>query len=229
MARVDVKEIGAKRSLDVVGQAEAEHVHIKGHDRFYVCDSQHDMTEAERPGAKARDRTARAERRIVDFGAMERLQPVPGRITKRDQRANSSRIGQRPRLRRYSNLRAFQPGSERVQCRAIGHFPTEEARPVAHCAVDHNALLAVIHTEGKKGIATFDRLKTHHVGAEVPPIVKLVRSESGVTERADHGVSPSNAGVAPADLTQNPTLIFPPVHGIRSLDAAALPWCLRKP
>jgi hypothetical protein len=40
------------------------------------------MADAERAGAESGNRTARAERRIVDLGAVKCFEPIAGRILK---------------------------------------------------------------------------------------------------------------------------------------------------
>ena len=59
MPRIDVEEVGPKWLLDVVAKTEAEHVDVERHHGIDVLDRQHGVAEAERAGAKARDRTAR--------------------------------------------------------------------------------------------------------------------------------------------------------------------------
>src|SRR5450755_3104686 len=73
MPRVDVKEVGAKRPLHVVGKRKAEQVDIERHHRVDVLDRQHRVAEAERTGAEAGNRTAGTERGVVDLGAVKCL------------------------------------------------------------------------------------------------------------------------------------------------------------
>src|SRR5450432_4773724 len=58
MPRVDVKEVGAKRPLHVVGKRKAEQVDIERHHRVDVLDRQHRVAEAERTGTETGNRTA---------------------------------------------------------------------------------------------------------------------------------------------------------------------------
>src|SRR5258708_4129357 len=51
MPRVDVKEVGAKRLLHVVGKPEAEQVDVEQHHRVDVFDRQHGVAKAEPGGA----------------------------------------------------------------------------------------------------------------------------------------------------------------------------------
>src|SRR5262249_37821643 len=123
------------------------------------------------------------------------------------------------------NTSALQPCGERIERGSVGHLPAEETRTVGNGAVDHDALLAVIHTEGEQRIAAFDRLKSEQVGAEMPPIVELVRGEPVRSESPEHCVSPSLRRHQPRlTVGDNPTPNFGPVHRRSSLDAAALPW-----
>src|SRR3984893_11456449 len=85
MPRVDVKEVGAKRSLHIVGKPEAKEVDIERHHRVDVLDRQHRVAEAERTGAETGNRTAGTERGVVDLGAGTCLEAIAGRIAKRNQ------------------------------------------------------------------------------------------------------------------------------------------------
>src|SRR5690348_6657084 len=144
------------------------------------------MAKAERSGAESRDGAAGAERRLVDLRTVKGLQPVAGRIVKRDQRGDAPCVGEGAWLRRHRDARALQPRRQRLEGRVIRHLPAEKARTVAHRAIDHDALLAVIHAEGEQRIAALDRLQSHQVGAELPPVVELVRSEAGISQTPDH-------------------------------------------
>src|SRR5712692_11490840 len=101
MPRVDMKEVGAKRLLHVVAEPEAEHVDVERHHRVDVFDRQHGVSKAERTGAEAGNRTAGAERRIVDLGAVKCLETIARRIVKRNQAANASAICEHLRLGCY--------------------------------------------------------------------------------------------------------------------------------
>ena len=93
MPRVDVKEVGTKRFLHVVAEPKAEQVDVERHHRVDVLDRQHGVAQSERPGAEAGNRTAGAKRRIVNLGAVKRLQPIARRVVKRNQAANAPVIG----------------------------------------------------------------------------------------------------------------------------------------
>ena len=196
MPRVDMEEVGAKRLFDVVGKSEAEHVDIERHHGFDVLDRQHGVPEAERAGAKARDRTSRHERRVVDLGAMKRFQPVAGGIAKRDQAADAPCVGQRLRLGRDLHAGLFQPGRQRIKRGAVCDLPAEEARPFAHRAVDDDALLAVIHPERQQRIAALHRLQPDEAGPELPPVLEVGRSEPGISQTQQcHRLPPSFANL----------------------------------
>src|SRR5580704_7190153 len=82
MARVDMKEVGAKRPFDVVAEPEAEQVDIERHHCVDVLDREHGMADTERAGAETGNRTAGAEWRVVDLGAVKCFEPIAGRILK---------------------------------------------------------------------------------------------------------------------------------------------------
>src|SRR5467141_2330265 len=84
MSRIDMKEVGAKRLLHVVGKPEAQQVDIEPHHRVDALDRQDGVAEAERTGAETGNRAARAKRRIVDLGAVKCLQSIARRIPKRN-------------------------------------------------------------------------------------------------------------------------------------------------
>src|ERR1700730_9328702 len=174
MARVDVEEIGAERLFDVIRESEAEQIDIERHHRVDIFHRQHGMAETERPGAEARDRTARLEWRLVDLGAVKRLQPIAGRVPKRNQRANAPLIRKRLRLGRDRDAFALQPRGERIERGRIANFPAEEARAFAHRTVDDDELLAVVHPERQQGVAALYRLQADKAGPELPPILEMV-------------------------------------------------------
>ena len=121
---------------------------------------------------------------------MEDFEPVAVGIAERDQRGDAPRIGQRFRLGGDSNAHALQLRRERIERGGIRNFPAEEARAVAHRAIDHDALLAVVHPEGEQGIAALDRLEAEQGSAERPPVVELVRPEACISESFQHGAPP---------------------------------------
>src|SRR5882724_6618057 len=147
MPRVDVKEVGAKRLLHVVGKPEAEQVDVERHHRVDVFDRQHGVAKTERAGAETGNRTAWTERRVVDFRTVKYLQTIAGRIAKRNQTANTPVVSKRLRLGGNVNPGLFQPRRERFQRCRVGNLPAEEPRAVRHRAVDDDTLLAVVHPE----------------------------------------------------------------------------------
>ena len=119
---------------------------------------------------------------VVDLGAVKRLEPIAGGIAKRNQAAHAPRVGQRLRLGRDLDAGRFQPGGERVQRGGVRDLPAEEARAFAHRAVDHDALLAVVHPERQQRIAALDRLQADQAGAELPPVVQRIRPEARISQ-----------------------------------------------
>ena len=140
------------------------------------------MPEPERAGAESRNRSSGHEGRIVDLGAVKGLQPVAGRIMKRNQAADAPGVGQRLRFGGDGHAGFFQPRGQRIQRRTVGNLPAEEARAFAHRAVDHDALLAVVHPERQQGIAALDRLQPDQAGPELPPVLEVIRSETGISQ-----------------------------------------------
>src|SRR5262249_49468368 len=98
------------------------------------------------------------------------------------------------------NARRLEPRRQRIERGAVSDLPAEEAGAVAHGAVDHDALLAVVHAEGEQRIAALHRLEAHHIGAELPPVLQRRRSEPGISQSCDHDASPWMSGVNPGGL-----------------------------
>ena len=124
---------------------------------------------------------------------------------------DAPRVGQRLRLGGHLDAGLFQPGRERVQRRGIGDLPAEEARAFAHRAVDDDALLAVVHPERQQRIAALDRLQADQPGAELPPVVELVRPEPGISQTQQSPCLASlvhSARFVRRCLGVNPTHIF---------------------
>jgi len=140
------------------------------------------VAKAERAGAETGNRTARTERRVVDFRAVIYLQTIAGRITKRNQAANTPVVSERVRFGGNVNLGLFQPRRERVQRCRVGNLPAEETRTVRHRAVDDDALLPVVHPECQQGRAALYRLQADQSGSELPPVVERGRSEPGISQ-----------------------------------------------
>ena len=120
--------------------------------------------EIERPGT---------ERRVVDLGAVKRLQPIAGGIAKRNQAANAPGIGQCLRLGRDLRLRPFPAGPRAHPARRASATSQPKKRaPSPHRAIDDDALLAVVHPECQQRIAALHRLQADQAGAELPPILE---------------------------------------------------------
>ena len=119
---------------------------------------------------------------VVDLGAVERLEAIAAGIAKRNQAAHAAGIGKGLRLGRDLDSGRFKPGRELVQCCGVGDLPAEEARALRHRAVDHDALLAVVHPEGQQRIAPLDRLQADQPGPELPPVVERIRPEARITQ-----------------------------------------------
>src|SRR6185369_4388204 len=152
------------------------------------------MPEPERTGAESRDRSSRRKRRVVDLGAVKRLQPVAGWIVKRNQAADAPGIGQRLWLGGDRHAGFFQPRRQRIQRRAVGDLPAEEARTISQGAVDHDALLAVVHPACQQRVAALDRLQSDQAGPELPPVLAVISSEAGISQTQQcHRLPPSIA------------------------------------
>src|SRR5262249_21740291 len=83
MARIDVQEAGDEWFGVIVGESKAERGAIERHQglqRFRPVDVEHDVTQSQGTGAKARNTTSRAERLGRRFTAVEQFQPVADRI-----------------------------------------------------------------------------------------------------------------------------------------------------
>ena len=101
---------------------------------------------------------------------------------KRNEAADAPGVGQRLRFGGDGHAGFFQPRGQRIQRRTVGNLPAEEARAFAHRAVDHDALLAVVHPERQQRIAALDRLQPDQAGPELPPVLEVIRSETGISQ-----------------------------------------------
>lgn len=116
------------------------------------------------------------------IGGMKRLEAVAGGVAKRDQATHPPAICERLRLRGHRDAGALQPCRQRVEGRTVGHLPAEEPCAFALGAVDHDALLAVVHPEREQRIAALDCLQPDEASAELPPVVERVGAEASISE-----------------------------------------------
>jgi hypothetical protein len=126
------------------------------------------------------------ERRVVDLGAEERLQPVAGGIAKRDDGRDAPRIGQPHGLGRDADLGGLESGCERIQRRGVLDLPAEETCAFGHGRIDDDALLAVVHPKRELRIAVLHRLEADQIGPELPPLRQIIRSEPGIAQSLQH-------------------------------------------
>ena len=130
----------------------------------------------ERPGT---------ERLVGDLRAVERLQPIAGRIGERDQPAHEALVSERRRLALHRHAGAFQPRRERIERCRIRDLPAEVALPLGQRAIDHQSLLAVIHPERARTGTAIDRLHAEPVGGVMRPVVEPVRADAEIAEPLD--------------------------------------------
>ena len=134
VARIEVQEPRDERMIVIIGQPEAERAAIERHqlvDGFRGVDIEHDMAQAERSGAKTRDRASGPERLRRGFGAVEQLQPVAERIVEHDQIFDVAFVGQRAGAARHLDLVPLQMRRDGIERRGIGDFPAEKADALA--------------------------------------------------------------------------------------------------
>ncbi len=122
---------------------------------------------------------------VGDRGAVERLQPVAGRIGEADQLAHETLIGQAAGSRRTATPAASSRGAERVERGGVRDLEAEIALAVGQRAVDDQALLAVVHAEGAAGVAALDHLHAEPVGGEIGPVGQVGRADADIAEGAD--------------------------------------------
>ena len=143
------------------------------------------MAHAERAGAEAGNGAARAERLVGDLRAVERLQPIAGRVGERDQPADEALVGERRRLALHRHAGVFQPRRQRIERRRVRHLPAEVALPLGQRSIDHQSLLAIIHAECAHAGTAIDRLHAEPVGRVMRPVVELVRADAEIAECLD--------------------------------------------
>src|SRR5262244_3438765 len=111
------------------------------------------MSHAERPGAEPRDQAAWLKRLVGNSGAMKDLQAIAGGIAERDEPCDKALVGERGGLARDGDAGALQPRRQRIECGRVLDLPAEILDAVSRGAVEHQALLAVIHAEGARPAA----------------------------------------------------------------------------
>ena len=165
---IEVKKAGNEGMRIVIGQPEAERIAVERHqpvDRLRRIDVEHDMTEAERAGAKARDRPARPERIRCRLGAVKNLEPVSERIVEHDQILDVPLLGERVGAAGDLDAAIVQMRRQRVERGGVGGFPAEKTDALAAVGIDDEALLAVVHAEGERRARFVDALQAEQAAA----------------------------------------------------------------
>src|SRR5262249_25141939 len=70
-----------------------------------------------------------------------------------------------------------------VERRGVGDLPAEEADALPAVGVDHEALLAIVHAEGKARAALVDALQTEEVFAIARPVAHVLAANPDVAQR----------------------------------------------
>src|SRR5262245_42125415 len=150
MAWIDVEEIGRERPQPVVADPEPEHVLIKCHHVGDALEMHHDVAHAERTGAKAGNVAAGLERIASSLRAVENFQSIAGGVVEHNQIRHVPLVGERPRSARDLGAGSLDPRRDGVERGAIRHLPAEESDALSAVGVDHESLLAVIHSKRKR-------------------------------------------------------------------------------
>ena len=74
-------------------------------------------------------------------------------------------VGERTRSMRHFDSRVFEMRGKAIERCGIGHFPAEKPDPFAAVGIDDDALLAVVHAEGKRRARFVDALQAEQAGA----------------------------------------------------------------
>src|SRR5579871_2446581 len=159
------------------------------------------MSHAERPGAESRDQAARTKRLIRHRRAMKRLQSIAGGIAKRDQASDKALVRERAAFALHGDARLLQPSRQRIQRGGVFNLPSKILSPVRQGAVEHQALLAIIHAEGTRSTAAIDRFHAEAASGQRCPIVEPGRADAEITECPDfHERPPSGEAVKVAEF-----------------------------
>jgi hypothetical protein len=121
---------------------------------------------------------------------MEELQPVPGRVARDDQVLHVPLVGQRVGAPRHFGAVLFELRADCVEARAVRHLPAEETDALPAVGIDHQPLLAVVHTERHRGARLVDALEPEKILAVAGPVLEALAADSDVTQGLDvHGHS----------------------------------------
>ena len=153
------------------------------------------MTEAERAGAKARDRAARLERIGCRFGAVKNLEPVAQRIVEHDQILDAPLVGERAGAAGDFDTAVVQMRREGVERRRVGGFPAEKADAFAAICIDDDALLAVVHAEGERGARFVDALQAEKAAAIARPVAQILGAYADIAQSLRSGSLQSHCGL----------------------------------
>ena len=174
----------------IIGQPEAERIAIERHqpvDRLRRVDIEHDVAEAQRAGAKARDRAARLERLRCRFGAVKNLEPVAERIVEHDQILDVPLIGERAGAAGDLDPAVVQMRRQRVERGGVGGFPAEKTDALAAVGIDDEALLAVVHAEGERRARFVDALQAEQAAAIACPVAQILGAHADIAESLRSG------------------------------------------
>ena len=181
MARIDVEEIGRKRTEAVVRDAEAEHLGIEAQLRWEIDAGQDGMAETERAGSEPRDVAAWRERRGGDLRPMKQFDPIAVGIEEPDHLADASPRGETGFGAVDGDTLRLQSCRHGVERRGVGDLPTEVRRGVAGGDVQPGP--SIVHTEGEGLGRCIRQLEAEQIAAEVGPFREVGRGQAHISER----------------------------------------------
>src|SRR5262249_19549562 len=147
VALIDVQKARLEWMRVIVGEPEAEELAVERHhalDLLDALDVEHNVPEAQWPGAETGDRPARHEWLGSHLGAVKNLQAVAERVVEHDEVLHHPLVGKRARAARDLHIRGFELRGQRIERSSVGHLPAEHIDALAAIGVNDDALLAVV-------------------------------------------------------------------------------------
>src|SRR5205823_7478283 len=145
----------------------------------------HHVAHAERTGAEAGNVAPGLERIGGGFCTIEDLVPIAGGIVEYDQVRHMPLSGERARAAGDLGSRGFDARRDGVEGGSIGNLPAEESDALSAVGVDHQALFAIVHTEGETRSALVDALQPEQLFAIARPVFHLLGANPDIAQRVD--------------------------------------------
>src|SRR5579871_2635096 len=156
------------------------------------------MSHPERPSAKSRNQAAGAKWRIGNGGTVKNFQTISGWIVERDQARHKALVRKLGLLTLHDNAGPLQSCGKRLNCRRVRDLPAVVIHTTGQIAIEHKALLAVIHAESARSAAAIHSFHTKAPCRQCRPIVEFLGAHAEIAECPDfHDVPPLRTTLSP--------------------------------